>query len=360
MTKGDDPVYESAAEASIRSEPAPSGTATWVQRVGVLCRLPSVLGDLGVEPAAVLAAAGLPPDALNLPDRRIPFESAPRVLREASRQSACSHIGVLVGRLFSVSQLGNLGELMANSATVSDALRSYAVHQRLYSQGFAPFLFDSRDRTQFGAVAYHPNTVELAPAYDTLLAAAVTLIRELLRSDWAPTEVHFPHAQRPNAKLYQEHFRCKLRFDAEQAMLVFPSAVLKRGVVDADPARLRALQAHVSEHMDTELLPLLYRSLRLLMLRGSTAAAALAQSLAMHERTLSRRLRAQGTSFRAVLDDVRYEVARQLLAETNLKVTRIAAVLGYADGATFCKAFQRWSGTAPREWRVGARRAEAA
>jgi AraC-like DNA-binding protein len=140
-------------------------------------------------------------------------------------------------------------------------------------------------------------------------------------------------------------------------MVAFPARDLKRSVPGADPARLRTLEALTSASNDTGLLPHLYRSLRVLLLHGDTTAASLAQSLAMHERTLARRLRAHGTTFRAVLDDVRHEAARQLLVESNLTVTRIASSLGYADGATFCKAFQRWSGKAPREWRVNARRA---
>jgi AraC-like DNA-binding protein len=199
--------------------------------------------------------------------------------------------------------------------------------------------------------------VEFATAHDTLLAAATAVFRELLNCDWVPTEVHFPHAQPRNTKPYLENFQCRLRFDSDQAMVVFPSRDLKRRVSGADPARLRTLEALTGAAQDTGLLPHLYRSLRVLLLQGGTTAASLAQSLAMHERTLARRLRAHGTSFRAVLDDVRYEAARQLLAESNLSVSRIATSLGYADGATFCKAFQRWSGRSPREWRVHAKRA---
>lgn len=343
MTTRDDTVAEDGAAAS------------WLQKVGVLCFLPRVLVELGVDPAPVLAAAGLPSDALARPEGRIPFESATRVLREAARRSMCAHLGVLVGSRFRLSVLGPLGELAAHSATVGDALRSYVVHQRLYSQGFAPFLHGSRGRSQFGAAIFHPAAGELSLVHDTLLAAATSLIRDLLHEDWVPTEVHLPHAPPPDAGPFLQHFRCRLRFDSDQAMLVFPSRELKRRVVDADPARLRALEVQAGQDMDAELLPNLYRALRLLLLQGHTTAASLAQSLAMHERTLARRLRAKGTSFQAVLDGVRYEAARQLLLESNQKVASIAAALGYADGAAFNKAFRRWAGRGPREWRLHAR-----
>ena len=77
----------------------------------------------------------------------------------------------------------------------------------------------------------------------------------------------------------------------------------------------------------------------------------LAQTLSLHRRTLSRRLRAQGTTFQAVLDEVRLEAARQLLQGTRTPIEEIAAALCYADVSAFTRAFRRWTGAAPGEWR---------
>jgi hypothetical protein len=69
-----------------------------MQRVGVLCALPRVLGGLGVDSAGVLDDAGLPPDALDRPDRWIPFAAGPRVLVAASLRAGCPHIGLPVAK----------------------------------------------------------------------------------------------------------------------------------------------------------------------------------------------------------------------------------------------------------------------
>jgi AraC-like DNA-binding protein len=83
----------------------------------------------------------------------------------------------------------------------------------------------------------------------------------------------------------------------------------------ADADRFRALERTATEQPDGNLLPRLYRSLRGLLASGEPSAARLAQQFRMHERTLARRLRARGTSFRANLDQVRHDVARALLAD---------------------------------------------
>jgi AraC-like DNA-binding protein len=73
--------------------------------------------------------------------------------------------------------------------------------------------------------------------------------------------------------------------------------------------------------------------------------------LAMHRRTLNRRLKAHGMTFQQILDQVRYEVARELLADTEIAVNNIAAALGYTSISPFVRSFRRWSGTTPGRWR---------
>jgi AraC-like DNA-binding protein len=83
------------------------------------------------------------------------------------------------------------------------------------------------------------------------------------------------------------------------------------------------------------------------------SAAAVAALLSMHPRTLSRRLQAEGTTFRAIVEAVRRETAEQLLVYTAMPNTEIADALAYADPAVFTRAFRRWTGQPPSRWRAG-------
>jgi AraC-like DNA-binding protein len=98
-----------------------------------------------------------------------------------------------------------------------------------------------------------------------------------------------------------------------------------------------------------------YRALRLQMLHGVASGDAVAQQLNLQRRTFNRRLESYGLTFQSVLDDVRYEVGRQLLRETELSVVEIACALGYEEGASFSRAFRRWSGLYPGAWRKDTR-----
>ncbi|MBS0320714.1 MAG: AraC family transcriptional regulator [Proteobacteria bacterium] len=340
------------------SQPAPGAAATaprdpslWKQRVGVLSELPHVVREMGADPAHALAAVGLAADAVDRPDQWIPFLGALALLSEAAARVKRPDLGLAVGRRFALAHIGLLGEMIQASDTIGDGLRSYIVHQRLFSQGFAPFLVERANDVQVGFVVYHPTATDLAAQHDLLLAAVVAYIRELRGAHWAPREVALPRKAPADVRPWREHFRCRLRFDADRAFVSFHAADLEHRVATANPARLAALEAKAIKLMDQNLLPLLYRSLRVLLLESEASAAALAFQFSIHERTLNRRLLAQGTNFQNVLNDVRFEVARNLLHDTSLDITAIANSLGYAETASFSKAFKRWTGTTPSEWR---------
>jgi len=92
--------------------------------------------------------------------------------------------------------------------------------------------------------------------------------------------------------------------------------------------------------------------LRSALVTGHARADRVAALFSMHSRTLNRRLNAFGTGFRELADEGRFEVARQMLEDSAMKVSRIAAMLDYADASAFTRAFRRWSGTTPAQWRA--------
>jgi AraC-like DNA-binding protein len=93
------------------------------------------------------------------------------------------------------------------------------------------------------------------------------------------------------------------------------------------------------------------------MVTRAYSVAEAGRQLGLHERTLNRQLRANGTTFRRELDTVRYATARELLASSSMALDNIAAALDYADASAFSRAFKRWSGSTPAQWRRGNRQA---
>jgi hypothetical protein len=212
---------------------------SWTQRVGALTMVPRLLAEHGVEAVGILEAAGLPADALSHPENRVSFLGLARMLAEAVRQTRCPHFGLLVGRAWQLRDLGLLGELMRLSNSVGEALHLAAIHQRLNSQGAAAFVFEYAHSVSFGYASFHPDAERMSPVYDLVIGLYVTCIRELCGPAWNPTEVFLPRSAPEDEAPYRKHFRCRVKFDAEHAVLNFPAATMNRPLPDADPVRDR-------------------------------------------------------------------------------------------------------------------------
>ncbi len=323
----------------------------WRQRVGALGVLPALLRQLGVDPAPVLTAAGLDASALDVAGNTIPYAAFAKLLDEGARRSGCAHFGLLGGQAWHLSSLGMLGELIRHSATVGDALRTGVVYHHLNSQGGVVFLRQDGAVAEFGYAIYHRVERGANEIYDAVLATLVNFMRELCGAGWVPSEVLVAHAAPADASPYRRLFRCPVRFDAELNALRFGAHWLDQPVAGADRNALRELRRQADALAQPELIDKLRRSLRVLLLMGVASGDAVADMLAMHRRTLNRRLEALGTTFREVLDDVRFDAACELLAATQLPLDDVAAALGYAGVSPFSRAFRRRAGTAPGQWR---------
>ncbi|WP_312895226.1 AraC family transcriptional regulator [Microvirga sp.] len=128
------------------------------------------------------------------------------------------------------------------------------------------------------------------------------------------------------------------------------SALLK-----ADPmvrALLEERISHQTARPGCEFSDDVRRLLRTQLTSKHCSADHTAELLAMHRRTLSRRLQRGGMGYRATANEIRFEIARQLLGDTELPLSQIAAALGYSEAIAFTRAFRRWSGRTPNAWRA--------
>ncbi|HMO45755.1 MAG TPA: AraC family transcriptional regulator [Rubrivivax sp.] len=332
----------------------------WRQRVGAMRAVPRLMRELGADPRPVLAAAGLNESAFDLDENTIPYAAVGRLLYGGAQLTGLDHFGLLVGQAWELRSLGLLGQLVRHAATVRDALRCAVVYHHLNSQGGVVFVRERGVVAEFGYAIYHRGGVGTRQIYDAVLATLVNFMRELCGAGWVPSEVLLAHAAPADASPYRRLFRCPVRFNAELNALRFPGDWLDRPVPGADPALLRSLEAQANALAQPDLLERLRRSLRVLLLNRVASGDAVAEMLTLHRRTLNRRLEALGTTFRDVLEDVRFEAACQLLALTELSLDDIADALGYAGVSPFTRAFRRRAGAPPGQWRREANQRSAA
>lgn len=325
-----------------------------LQRVGGLTCIPDLLREHGVNPAAVLAAAGLAPDALDDVDARVPFRAACRLVHEAVTRSGCAHFPLLSGARWRLAHMGMVGALSASAATLGEALEVLTVYQHLNSDGGAAVLEVGDTQAGLGYVIHEPDVPHADLVYEAVVAMAIALVRDLVGPRWRPTEVLLTRRRPADTAPFQRLFGALVRYDSDRSMLLFHRRDLDTAIRTADRTRFAALEAQANAAARGSLSSQLRRALRLLMFRRVVSGDAAAGMLAMHRRTLNRRLRALQTTFQHELDRVRFDVACQLLAATRLTANEIAFALCYEDPSSFVRAFRRWTGSTPARWRAQA------
>lgn len=336
------------SERKIHASTAWTGT----HRVGVLAELPAVLLELGVDPGAVLEAAGVAPAVLRNPENRMPFQDVGRLLDAAVEATGCPHLGLLIGLRGGLHSLGVVGRLMATAPTVRDAILDLCVNQVRFIEGAVTYFTAPGGVGLWGYAVQAPPLRGVATIMDGAMGIGASLLHQLsgLRAD----QIRFGRAAPGDGKAFRAAMGIPCVFDAEQTCLVLAPEVLAAPVRTADPVLRRILQRQVSEYWARAQPPVAEQAKRALaayVTAGESTLEVVANSLGLGPRTLNRRLQAEGTSFRAVLDQTRHEVACQLLQTTRMPVTEIGTALGYATPPGFVRAFRRSAGQPPSEWR---------
>jgi len=323
--------------------------------VGATMGLPQVLEDLGFNPREVLSDAGLDPGLFDDPDNVISYTARGRLMDHCVARTGCRHFGLLVGQRGDLHSLGLVGLLVRYSPDVGTALRNLVRHFHLQFRGAAPTLHVDGGTAILGYQVYQRRAAATDQVGDGAVAVMFNILRELCGRDWKPTETWFAHRKPEDVKPFREFFEVFLRFDADQYAVVFSSSWLERPLPEVHPdvRRLVEKQIDALDARHGEDFPEQVRAvLRATLATGNAHAERVAALFSMHHRTLSRRLNEYGIGYQELVDETRFEMARQLLNDSDLAVSEIALMLHFADARSFIRAFRRWSDATPAHWRA--------
>ena len=326
-----------------------------IVRVGPLMGMVAVMRELGADPEAVFEGSGYTIAQFADPDSELPYATGSRFLARCANATKCPHFGLLVGTRAHPSCLGIAGFLLLNCPDIGTALRSLVQNLDLHDRGGIPTLLIEDDSTQFGYAIHQTNVEAAEHIYDVSIAFACNIMRDFCGGNWNPAEVLLSRRRPPDTAPYRQFYRAPLRFNADRNAIVFPSRWLDHKIPGANALLHRHLEREANELHALQVATIIGDTRRLLrtsLITGNCTINDIARKLCMHERTLHRRLCAEGTSFQRELDAVRHDFALQLLAGSAMPIARIAAMLNYAGVGSFNRAFKRWTGLTPARWRA--------
>lgn len=290
------------------------------------------------------------------------FETLCAIYEQAARLTGDDAFGLHVGERTSPRMYGRLGYIAANSGNLAEALASVAEYQRVWTEAAGVDLRHRGDAVSLlywhrGGIAPERRRQESEQMLSALLAFARWAVEGALH----PKEVRFEHRAPADVREHARIFGGPIVFGARAAEIVFSAESLALPIPRADGilgAMMREQAAPaLAERLRREpFLDQLRDRLRATIARSQEVSLAdLARAAGIGPRTLQRRLRQRGLTFRAMADEARIELAKSLLVEPDLALGQIAFRLGHSQTSAFHRKFRRLTGTSPGEFRRSAR-----
>jgi AraC-like DNA-binding protein len=332
---------------------APSILSSWTRTIA------DALLVAGVDVVKVLSEAGFSYDDFRDPNARLPAEATAKLWRVAVAHTGDPAFGLEAARYVTQTTFHGLGVAVLASATLRDGLRRLVRYNRLVCDAQELCLevtngaarLSMRPREDAGEAPEQPAY----EATDAVMALIVRTCRLVTNRAFGLEHIQFKRPKPRDPAPYERAFRCPLRFGANEDAMVFDAALLDRALVMANPELARRNDEAVREYLariENGSIIDLVRGKLIHRLADKPSPQEIARALGMSQRSMQRRLHESGTSYEAVLGEVRKELACAYLREGRYSVGELAFTLGFEDASAFARAFRRWTGVSPSTFRA--------
>jgi AraC-like DNA-binding protein len=320
-------------------------------------RIADDLRRAGRAPGGVLKEVGLEPADLADPENRILYAAYVGLIERAAALIGDPGYGLKLGASHGVRDVGLLGFIALNSPTLGDALASIERYVKVANEGIDAVFEAGRHGATLRFRETDPSLRGLRHNSEQAAAQIARGARELTRRKAAPLRVEFMHA-RPDGRIdYEGILGCRVKFRAAWDGVVFAEETLRLAVIGADSKLLRVLESACRRIIGPtprkhDLVHSVRQHVVQRLAKGALPLDDMARHLGMSAKTLERRLRERGASYRALVGSARRDLAERYLADTDLRLQQIAYLLGYSEPAPLVRAFRRWTGGTPMQYRA--------
>lgn len=320
--------------------------------------------SVGVDPLLALAEVGMPVQALDAQESFISFNGFIRLLEYTAKAARCPDFGLRLAAVQESSPTGPLVVLMRHAATLEQAVQLAARHLFVLSPEIrlaAAPVQDDRQRVDVKFELAIPELRARAQTVELALGFVVQVLRLITQGQVRPLMALLPHPRLGPIKRYSDVLGCECRFEAGFAGIRLAASDLALPLPEHNPLLEHMARTYIAEHFGsrqtlfTERVRLLARQF---LDSGEAKLSTIAELMAVHPKTLQRRLQSEGHQFNDLLDQIRRDRFQELLDQSaTFSLTQLALLLGYSEQAALSRSCRRWFGCSPSELR---RRAAAA
>ncbi len=314
------------------------------------------LEQRGADSHALFHQAGLDPELLSDPNARYPVTGTAHLWQLAVAETGDDAIGVAVAGNVGPTTFHALGYSLSASGSLQEAFDRIVRYFRIVTDA-ADVAFEREDGVSWFRARIPPSKPIPAPeAIDAFMALIVRLCRDLYGPTLNPLRVELERARPRNVERFEAYFQAPVEFGAAENALCFPVEAVDRRLPGGNPELARINDQVVREYLarlDRENISNRVHVLLTQLLPSGTASQEnVARAMHMSLRSLQRRLSEEGVTYKSVLDDTRKELALSYMREGGHSVGELTYLLGFSDSSSFARAFKRWTGKSPRQYRA--------
>ncbi len=310
----------------------------------------------GGNPDRVLRTLGLDRLKFANSDGFITSFTFARLLEAAAGETGDKCFGLHFGEHFNPRDIGALVYVVVNSPNIAAAIHNLERYFHLHNEATTvAFSVEGRQ----GYLRYLVTGLATAPVSqqnEFSMAVLLKTFRIIAGADWKPREIQFAHQAPARISEHRRVFGNRISFGCATNALVVEADFVGRQVHAADRRLYRILKEHAERMLEemppgNDVIAVANRAITEAMHEGNPTLAQVAKKMSMSPRTLERRLKEHEVVFKKLLDETRRRFALDYLRDRKHSLTEIAFLLGYSETSVFNRAFKRWTGSTPSEYR---------
>ena len=309
----------------------------------------------GVDADSLFKEVGLDPRLLTDSDGRYPVKKMVKLWSLAVDRTGDPCFGLTVGTQWHPTTWHALGYAWFASVTLEEALKRLARCSAMITTA-GEFLLE--ERSADFKLTLLPHYLEMprpAAVMDAVLTNIIIMCRVSYGDDFKPLGMLFSDSGDSCRRRRREFFRSPIEYGAVENGVLFDKSSLRKPLPTANAELAHSSDRVIAEYLSRIGIGTTASSVKTILVdllpSGEVTEESLAASLNLSQSTLQRRLKQEGTTYRAVLQEVRCDLAERMLEESSKTLNEISFLLGFGELSAFSRAFKRWTGMAPSAYR---------
>jgi AraC-like DNA-binding protein len=313
------------------------------------------LDALKFDTNAFLRSFGIDPSRVRSPDARIPIETYLQIQDEAAVSLKDPYFGLHVGEFAEAGSWSILGYMMMNCKNVGEAFEKSVRYARIIGN-LIEVKMERQPRQSKLIFFSAPHAPEMSRhCFDTSFSTTICMMRNFTGLDLHPLKVTFTYAEPESRTEYERIFQCPIRFGQRENSITVDTDIFDTPILMANPRLLEHFEKYAQDFLAefdrrNEYTRAVTRIIIAQLDDEVLSIEKVAREMSIGVRTLQKRLEEEGVVFSDLLREVRHRLAKKYLRE-NYSVEQITYLLGFSEPSAFRRAFKKWSGVTPREYR---------